>query len=245
MLLIAILAVAGIISIIEFKWLSNSVHGLIQDNYKSIEASKTMIGAVEREDSGILLLMLGEWETGKMIIDSADIIFLAALETAKNNITEPGEERYIENIESTYSTFKEKWGRPIADIYKDGDISWYNNDIHQSFLNTRNAIERLMTLNQTALYNEASELKEKSKRAIMPGIVSIISALILSALLNFFITRYFVRPISELAEAVNDYQIGQNKLRSDIRSDDEIKKLETAINDLIHRSAKLTQPPMQ
>lgn len=245
MLLIAILATAGIISIIEFRWLSNSVHGLIQDNYKSVEASKTMIGAIERENSGILLLMLGEWETGRKIIDSSDIFFLAALETAKNNITEPDEERYIDNIESAYSNFKEKWGRPIVDIYKDVDISWYNNEIHQSFLNTRNAIESLMTLNQTALYNDASELKEKSKRAMMPGIVSIISALILSALLNFFITRYFVRPISKLAEAVNDFQMGQNKLQSDIRSDDEIKKLETAINDLIHRLAKHTQLPVQ
>ena len=238
MLLIAMLAAAGTISLIEFRWLSNSVHGLIQDNYKSIEASKTMIQAIEREDSGILLLMLGEFEAGRIIIDSADNLFLAALEIARNNLTEPDEGKYIRNIEKTYSIFKEKWERPILDTYKKGDILWYKNDIHLSFLNIKNAVEELMNLNQRAMYNEASDLRERSKRALMPGIVSIIAALILAALLNFFITRYFVRPISELADAVNNFKKGETTLGSNITSDDEIKKLEQAINDLIQRSSK-------
>lgn len=95
MLLIAMLAVAGIISILEFRWLSNSVHGLIENNYKSIEASKTMVESLEREDSGILLLMLGEWKEGREILKSADSLFLRAFETAKNNLTENDEDLHI------------------------------------------------------------------------------------------------------------------------------------------------------
>lgn len=238
MLLTAMLAAAGIISIIEFRWLSFSVHGLIQDNYKSIEASKTMIQALEREDSGILLLMLGEWEEGRNIINSADSIFLTALETASNNLTEPDEEKYIGRIEDSYAGYKAMWRRPIVDTDKEGDISWYKNKIHQAFIETRTAVEELMTLNQTSMYYEASELRDKSKRAIMPGIVSIIAALIFSIVLNFFITRYFVHPISELAEAINNYKEGEMRIRSNITSNDEIKYLEKAVNDLIQRSEK-------
>ena len=78
----------------------------------------------------------------------------------------------------------------------------------------------------------------------MPGIVAIIAALIFSIVLNFFITRYFVRPISELAEAVNKYKEGENRLQANITSDDEIKFLEQAINDLIQRSSKHTEQPL-
>ncbi|MBN2664262.1 MAG: methyl-accepting chemotaxis protein [Bacteroidales bacterium] len=235
MLLIIMLAVAGTISIVELRRLSNSVHGLIEDNYKSIEASKTMLEALEREDNGILLLMLGEWEEGREILKSADSLFMSAFETAKNNLTENNEEEYIKKIETTYQTYKSSWERPIVDTDKQGNISWYKDDIHKKFADTKLAVNELMTLNQSSMYNEASELRDKSKRAIMPGIVSIIAALIFSLILNFFITRYFVNPISELAEAVTNYRDGDNKLRSNITSNDEIKKLEQAISDLLQR----------
>ncbi|MCF8261147.1 MAG: hypothetical protein K9J12_10260 [Melioribacteraceae bacterium] len=235
MLLIAMLAVAGTISIVEFRWLSKSVHGLIQDNYKSIEASKTMIEALEREDSGILLLLLGEWEEGREILNSADSLFLSAFETANNNLTEKNEVDYIKKIESAYQTYKSSWERPIVDTDKQGNISWYKDDIHKKFAETKFVVNELMSLNQSSMYQETSDLKDRSKRAIMPGIVSIIAALVFSLILNFFITRYFVNPISELAEAVNNYRDGDNKLRSNITSDDEIKKLELAISGLLQR----------
>ncbi|RCW38362.1 MCP four helix bundle domain-containing protein [Marinilabilia salmonicolor] len=238
MLLIAMLAIAGAISILEFRWLSNSVHGLIEDNYKSIEASKKMAEALEREDSGILLLMLGEWEEGRDIIESADRSFQAAFKVAKNNLTEDEEEKYIKDIEEAYRIYKSSWQRPIVDTDKQGDIAWYKDDIHKKFADTKSAVNELMSLNQSSMYNEVSELKEKSKRAIMPGIVSIIAALVFSIILNFFITKYFVNPISELAHAVNSYRDGDKSLRVDISSNDEIKKLENAINDLLHRGLK-------
>lgn len=240
MLFIVMLAIAGLISIIEFRWLSNSVHGLIQDNYKSIEASKAMLGALEREDSGILLLMLDDLQEGRKIINSADSTFLIALKTAKNNLTETNEEEYIINIEKTYLTFKSKWERPIVDTDKQGNLLWYKNEIHLSFLNAKNAVNELMSLNQTSMYNDASELKEKSKRAMMPGIVSIIAALIFSVILNFFITKYFVNPISELTDAVNRYSIGDHEFETSLQSEDEIKNLEKAIGELLGRLVKNT-----
>jgi HAMP domain-containing protein len=88
------------------------------------------------------------------------------------------------------------------------------------------------------MYNEVSELKEKSKRAMMPGIVSILAALVFTLILNFFITRYFVHPISILSEALNNVKEGDKRLQSNITSNDEIKKLEVAINDLLQRISK-------
>jgi len=88
------------------------------------------------------------------------------------------------------------------------------------------------------MLSRASELKEKSKRAIMPGIVAIISALVFLIILNFFITQYFVRPILNLVNAVNNFREGQQKLTSHIVSEDEIKQLEQAINNLLLRLSK-------
>jgi HAMP domain-containing protein len=229
------LVVAGVISIREFRWLSNSVHGLIQNNYKSIEASKKMLDALEREDSGILLLLLGEWEHGRRILESADSLFASSFDVAKNNLTEENEGDLIMRIENEYSIYKEKWRRPIVGTDKQGDLVWYKSDIHQSFLNTKKSVEELMTLNQEVMYDEATDLREKSKRAIMPGIVSIIAAVVFSLLLNFFITRYFVRPIIQLTDIVKNLKFGQKYLKTNITFNDEIKDLELAISDMLVR----------
>jgi len=238
MLLIAFLGVGGAISIYEFSILSNSVHELIDDNYNTIDATKIMFENLEREDSGILLLLLGESEAGRKIISSADSSFIIALNITIKNLTEREEEQYIKSIEETYLAYKNKWNSPIVETDKQGNISWYKNDIHQPFLNAKKAVSDLMNLNQTSIYNRATELKEKSKRAIMPAIVAIISALVFSIILNFFITKYFVKPISDLAVAVNKHREGDRKLYCNITSDDEIKNLEEAINRLLIKLSK-------
>ncbi len=50
LLLILMLVVAGVMSILELRKMGDSVETVMKDNYQSIEASKTMLDAVERED---------------------------------------------------------------------------------------------------------------------------------------------------------------------------------------------------
>jgi len=88
------------------------------------------------------------------------------------------------------------------------------------------------------MYEESSALKEKARRAMMPGIVSVIAAIVFSLLLNFYISRNFVRPLAKLTEAVNYTYKEDQHLGSDIKTRGEIKKLEMAINKMIQRFNK-------
>jgi HAMP domain-containing protein len=238
MLLIAMLALAGTISITEFIRLSNSFNALIEDNYKSIEASKTMLEALEREDSGFLLLLLGQKEQGNFIIASADSSFLKAFKTAEGNITEENESQYIDTILQRYNLYKEKLMKPISDTTVQYHIDLYHNNIHKSFLNAKHAINKLMYLNQSSMHAEAAHLKDKSQRAIMPGIVAIAASLIFALLLNFFITRYFISPIIKLTNSIRNFKPGFQTLGFDVESEDEIKALEQEIIYLVERLGK-------
>jgi HAMP domain-containing protein len=239
MMLVALLMVAGAVSTIEFIKLSSSVTALIDDNYKTIEASKTMLEALEREDSGILLVLLDEVDAGRETLQTADSLFLASFKVAKNNITEENEDIYIHRIDSLYRVFKNEWRQPLGPLQNQVEIGAYHKEIHKSFLNVKSAVNDLMSLNQRSMFAEATMLKEKSHRAIMPGIVAIIGGLVFSLLLSFFISKYFVSPISEIAEAVKSFNTRDKALRTNIRSNDELKKLETEINGLIARLTKI------
>ena len=238
MLLVGLLVAAGAVSIIEFTKLSQSVNALIEDNYKTIEASKTMLEALEREDSGILLLLLGEAEDGREIILSADSSFTAALTVAKNNLTEENENFYVGRIDSLYQNYKTKWKKNIHISSIENKIDWYNTEIHNSFQEVKGGVRNLMSLNQKSMYSEATILKEKSHRAIMPGIVAIIGAIVFSILLNFFISRYYVSPLNEVASAIKNFNPRDKAIKTNIKTEDEIKALENEVNSLISRIHK-------
>jgi len=238
MLIILMLLVAGAMTIYEFSRIGNSVESLIDDNYKTIEASKKMIEALEREDSGILLLLSGKWEEGRTILRMADSLFLSAFNQAENNLTEENEGLYIARIENTYTVYKKKWELPIVGTAKENSVEWYLTDVHKSFLDVKVEVEGLINLNQESMYKEASSLKEQAHRAIMPGIVAIASSLIFLIIFNFFIGIILVRPIKKLIHAVKAYNIYSKEFSAEIINNDDLKILEDEIHNLIQRIQK-------
>lgn len=108
MLLASLLLVAGAISVYEFTNLSNSVNSLIEDNYKTINATQSMLESLEREDSGILMLLLGKWDEGRAILNSADSSFRSALNIAMGNQTEKDEDIFVAAVNKSYLIYKEK-----------------------------------------------------------------------------------------------------------------------------------------
>jgi HAMP domain-containing protein len=238
MLLLSLLIVAGVISILEFINLSRSFNALIEDNYKSIEASRTMLEALERKDSGLLLTLLDQSDDGLKIIKSADSAFMYAFSIAVNNVTENDEDKLIEVIATRYDYFKNQV-ELATEVKSDADkMNFYHNEIYFAFLDVKHSVNELMVLNQNRMYEDASLLKEKSYRAIMPGIVAIIGAGLFSLMLSFFISKYFISPLSELAEAIRAFSRHDKQLNTNIRSEDEIKKIELEVNNLIARLTK-------
>jgi len=237
-LIIAMLIIAGSMSIYEFLRISKSVSSLIEDNYKTIEASRKMIEALEREDSGVLLLVSGQWKEGRKILLSADSLFFASFHIAKNNITEKGEDQYIKRTEESYLKFKAVWEPPIVGTSKENSIDWYFINSHSNFINAKNEIESLMVLNQDSMHKEALELKEQSHRALMPGIVAIVAALVFLVIFNFFISKYYVKPIDHLIRALRNFHSGIKNFDAEISTNDEFKEIEKEIQNLIYKLRK-------
>jgi len=107
------LFVAGVWSIYELTTVGTSVQRLLDDNYKSINAGKMMIEALERQDSAILLLLSGNWKQGRSTIESADRLFRQGFKIAQNNVTIPGEPAYVDTIESRYKAYKDLWSELV------------------------------------------------------------------------------------------------------------------------------------
>lgn len=230
------LLLAGFISIHELTSIGKSVIKMLDDNYQSIQASHTMLEALEREDSGVLLLLMGKWDEGRKHIYQSDSLFNNALATARYNITIDGEESFVERIETDYAKYKKSWEKPIVGTSKEGNFEWYYSESHQQFLKVKKSIKALMYLNQTTMYTTSKLLKDRSKRSVMPGIVAIITAIVFTLLFNYFVHYYIARPIVQITRGIEDFNESGKEFKVEIETEDELKRLAEAINNLLQSS---------
>ena len=236
LILALMLFIAGVWSVYQLKFLGTSVQQLLDENYKSINAADIMLESLEREDSGILLLMLGKWEEGRKIINFADTSFNQSYQIAKNNVTIKGEGDYIKQINEKYQAYKNMWSRPIVDTTREGDLAWYLNNVHVAFLEVKTSINTLKVLNEKILYQTASDLKNRANRAVMPGTVAIISALIFSLVFSYFVNHFMISPIIEITRGVENFQKNDEPFEVTLETNDEISNLAKAIKSLSNKT---------
>ncbi len=226
------LLIAGFWSIFELNAIGSSVHKILNENYQSIHAAKVMQEALEREDSAILLLLLGKWEEGRDILITADSLFNQQLKFTLTNITISGEQAHLESIKSKYAAYKSLWERPIVDTDKEGNVNWYFKEVHSAFLSVKESINELINLNDRTMYETATKLKNRSKRAIVPGIVAILSSLIFTFIFSYLINYYIVSPIIRITKRIDKFKERRTPFDVKIETKDEIFKLAESIEHL-------------
>ena len=226
------LLIAGTWSIYELNSIGVSIPKMLNENYQSIHAAKKMVEALEREDSAILLLLLGKWDEGRSILHSSDSLFNENYKSAYANITIPGEQIHLESIKSNYENYRKLWERPIVGTQKEGNIEWYFQINHNAFLAVRSSIEELIDLNDKTMYQMASNLENRSNRAIMPGIVAVISAFVFTLIFNFLVNYYVVGPIIKITERIKKFKEKRTPFGVIVETRDELFYLANEIGDL-------------
>jgi hypothetical protein len=226
------LLIAGVWSIYEVSTTGTSVQKILDDNYRSINAAKMMIEALEREDSATLLLLLGNWEGGRKIMNNADNSFQEWLQFAEKNITESDERSIVELIRFQYEIYKGVLQKPIVGTDKQGSLNWYFQSVHPAFLGVRSSVEKLMTVNDRVMYETASDLQSRANRAVMPGIVAIVAAVLFSLMFNFFVNYYMVGPIIKTTRAIENFVRRGKPFDVKVETNDEIEGLVSAVYSL-------------
>lgn len=237
-IIVLMLFLAGIWSIEELSSLSGTVDKILDENYKSINAANTMIEALEREDSGILLLLLGHWEMGRKILTSGDSLFQVGFDIASNNVTIPGEKALIDSINSVYNDFQHLWERPIVDTEREGNLSWYSDKSHIVFNKAKALVNQLMSLNNTSMYQTSMVVKSRANRIIMPGIIAMLASVLFTFIFNFMINRYMIAPIVNITRGAQEFIEKDAPYEVEIESHDEINDLNNAIGILCSRAYK-------
>jgi hypothetical protein len=110
-----------------------------------------MTEALEREDRAVSLILTGKGEKGSSILNSAHPLFQEGLKIAKNNVTVPGEQAYIDDIRLKYINYEQLWRALVPPHENETDLVWNFQDVLKALLEVKGSVEKLMTLNNETM----------------------------------------------------------------------------------------------
>ncbi|SDB89394.1 HAMP domain-containing protein [Williamwhitmania taraxaci] len=234
-----VLLISGAMSIYLLTTVGKSVSGLLHENYKSIEISKGMLDALEQENSGLLQVLAGNVDSGFVQLSGGRELFHAGILAAMGNLTIAGEKELVDSIRMDHAQFDSLLsGLSVRAEVLELDRKWYVTELNPAYNRVSKRVKSLMTINETAIIANASDLENNTYRAIMPGIIAICAGFFLTILFNLFLNHYFLSPIVKLTRAVDDFV--KHKIPFDVvvETKDEIGELRDAIATLVTQAKK-------
>lgn len=236
--LILLMAIIGLTSVVNLAVIERSVNALMTRNYRSINSASDMMYALENQDKAVITFLSLDEDAGISDFYAYDKQFQNSYDVDANNVTEQGEQAVIDEIESQYSKFEEMFAR-IVRLKNEQGINaakvYYNDEQQPVIENIRQQLQKLIDINQTAMFNSKDEASGNAK--VSTYVLLFISLLAVS--FGFVMSRYFVnrflKPISELTEGMSKVNAGELDLKLEIETTDEAGMLAHEFNEMTRR----------
>ena len=229
--IVMILLVSAVISILEFRRMSNYVSDRISDNIACINLSSDLAVALDEYNLEIL-----------SIVGKADSIKVSGLNTAKflsvtdSLVWQISEKRlsYVDSLVATYSRYKAISFQLDSIIVSDfvDTRDWYFTSLQPEYNNMRMYQDMVNLGIHDALRENSVSFDDSFYRSIMPGVVSVGVGILLALLLLFFILVYYVRPLDKMLVALDSYKRFAHPYNIHFEGDDQLQELNAGISEL-------------
>ncbi|MBU4262817.1 MAG: cell wall metabolism sensor histidine kinase WalK [Proteobacteria bacterium] len=211
---------------------------ILSENYRSILAAENMVDALERQDSAILLILLGEKEKGTGQYRENEAVFLEWLARAKDNITIAGEAERINSIERDFAAYRRQFSALIDLRDADGTLpraSAYQQTVYPLFARVRDACINLRKLNEETMYAASVEAGSVASRAIWSTTAVAAAASLVALIFSLFLAERIVRPVRRFMEASRQISSGDYAVQVPVETGDELGRLAVEFNQMATR----------
>jgi two-component system, NtrC family, sensor histidine kinase KinB len=236
--LIFLIIIVAVVSIHNLYSLNKAIDGLIASNYKSIVAASNMIGAIERQDSYELIYIQVESEESIKSFYENQKDFFTWLTKGRDNITEKEEIAVIDNITDNYMKYTEyfvKLKETKDELGTREAADFYYNEIHPLFLSIKEGLEKLVLINEVAMFKSKENATIRSRNQVYGTTVLSVFSIALGLVVAVFYTGKIVNPIKALINGIKSIKEGNLSQEIQISSMDEVGELAREFNNMTKR----------
>jgi len=231
-----VLLMSSVISILEYRHMSNYVSNLIADDIRNIHVTQNMIDAVDGYNLQILAV-IGD-DSLKSLPDFDRTAFVSYCDSLKESFVAGP---MADSVVYAYSAYMLA-SMELEDVIESNFIDsrdWYFNRLQPVFYRMRAYLDRL----SGAIYDELLENSESFDRgfyrSIIPGAVAVSVAILLVFMLLFYIMAYYVRPIYGMHSALKDYLQFRHRYTFEFDSSDQLGDLNETVTNLTEENRNL------
>lgn len=234
-LILLLIIIILLISFVNLQRLGKATEAILRENYKSIISADYMIGSIERQDSAILLVLLGFNEEGKLQFTENIAPFMQWLGRAKDNITIVGEEELVNAIEKDYLKYLNAYESLVIQFEKDPDHakSYYHEAVLPFFKQIRKTCYNLKELNQNIMYNSSEEAKRIAHRTTASLLLTGSVILFLGLFFSLLLSRIIVQPLKHVLESIHAIEKGNYDIEISPQSSDELGHISNDFNNMV------------
>jgi NtrC-family two-component system sensor histidine kinase KinB len=231
----ALMALVVAWAVTNLVFLGKATDAILSENYRSIIAAENMVDALERQDSGILLMFLGGADKGIAQFRENEAVFLEWLARAKDNITVQGEAGLVQSIEANYAKYRQRFSRltDLSDakmLSAEPSLTTYLESVHPLFAAVRETCVQLRHLNEETMYRASIRAGQVARRAIWSTVLVAAAALMAALIFSLLLAERIVGPIRRFMEASRKISAGDYAVQVPVETGDELGRLADEFN---------------
>lgn len=237
--LAAILLLSGVISILEYRRMSDYVGELIAANIKSINLSQKLADITEEYNHQMLSVVV---QNDISIMPDFNLSqFNAQADSLKNSFTSQNALPMVDTVSTSFNEFirtSMKFDEVfLADSVDTGE--WFFGTLQPCYNKFRQDMGILNDNIHEELRRNSADFDAGFYRSIIPGFVSVAAGIVLIMLLFYFIMAFYVNPIYKMSAGVDNYRLSGRRHTYEFDGDDQLANINSGITELIEENIEL------
>ncbi|MBQ5984421.1 MAG: hypothetical protein IJL56_05555 [Bacteroidales bacterium] len=234
-----VLLISSIISILEYRKMSNYVSELIADNINSINVAQKLSSVVDSYNLDILTVIGDETVSNLPDFDQKKFVFYC--DSLKGVMTETRLTPLADSVLYSYAAYM-LTSLELNEVMLSDFIdsrTWYFERLQPVFGRLNSDIDKLSLAIYSDLKKNSATFERGFYRSIIPSMVAVLVGILLVFLLLFFILTYYVNPLYKMLDGIDDYLSYNRKYNYTFDGDDQLSELNAGISELIDENRQL------
>ena len=227
-----VLIVSGIISIVEYRRMSNYVSDMIAEDINSINVAQKL-AAVTDDYNLQILTVIGD-DSVNSLPDFDQQGFVSYCDSLRSIFSVENVLPLTDSVLYSYAAYM-LTSLELEQVIQSDFIdsrTWYFERLQPSFQRLNGDIDRLSQAMYADLQENSGDFDRGFYRSIIPGIVAVGVGVILVLLLMFFITSFYVNPLNKMLEGLDEYRSMGRRYSYSFEGDDQLAELNEGITEL-------------
>lgn len=220
---------SGMISMFELNRMTHSTSSMLENSSHSMELGKVMLDAAQDQNTSLLQMIVLEQESYDSTFIAAQRLFEFSFAEAIEEAANPAELNEIRTAKEQYYSLVDSYMEHKEDV----KIEWFVDVYRTTYFNLTAAIKQYMIASQQNLMEKASHLKSNAYRAITPGIITLLVAIIMIVMFSYLIDTYYTRPILSINKGLRNFINNKMPFTVKMEGRDDIFRLKENIEELI------------